>query len=58
MPKPDDSHTMATIEPDRYRLIAERLDHRFYDEAEPSARIATAVLAALRDLDQGPSLPH
>jgi hypothetical protein len=49
---------MVTIEPSRRRLILERLDASFYDEAVPSERIAAAVLVALHDLDKGPSLPH
>jgi Zn-finger domain-containing protein len=58
VPKPDDSSTMVTLEPSRRRLILDRLHSDFYDEALASERIAVAVLAALRDLDQGPSLPH
>jgi hypothetical protein len=57
VPKPDESQT-ATLEPSRHRLILERLQSNFYDEPVPSERIATAVLAALRDLDKGPSFPH
>lgn len=58
MPKPDDSQATVTLEPSRHRLILERLHGDFYGEAIPSERIATAVLAALRDLDKGPTLPH
>ena len=58
MPKPDDSQATATLEPSRRRLILERLHGNFYGEAVPSERIATAVLAALRDLDKGPAFPH
>jgi hypothetical protein len=46
------------LEPSRSQLIIERLQRGFYNETEPSERIATAVLAALRDLDKGPTLPH
>jgi hypothetical protein len=46
------------LESSRHRLITERLQCGFYSETEPSERIATAVLAALRDLDKGPTLPH
>ena len=58
MPKPDDSQSSVTLEPSRRRLILERLHGDFYGEAVPSERIATAVLAALRDLDNGPGFPH
>jgi hypothetical protein len=46
------------VEPSRHRLILERLQGGFYNQTEPSERIATAVLAALRELDKGPTLPH
>jgi hypothetical protein len=58
VPKPDDSQVTVTLEPSRRRLIAERLQGNFYEEAAPSERIAVAVLAALHDLDKGSSLPH
>ena len=58
MPKPDDSQTTVTLEPSRRRLILERLHGDFYDEAVPAERIATAVLAALRNLDKGPAFPY
>jgi hypothetical protein len=57
VPKPDDSQATATLEPSRRRLILERLHGDFYGEAVPSERIATTVLAALRDLDKGPAFP-
>ena len=57
MPKPDDSQSSVTLEPSRRRLILERLHGDFYGEAAPSQRLATAVLAALRDLDKGPAFP-
>ncbi|HEV8453598.1 MAG TPA: hypothetical protein VGQ24_01830 [Gemmatimonadales bacterium] len=57
MPKPDDSQATVTLEPSRRRLILERLHCDFYGEAVPSERIATVVLAALRDLDKGPAFP-
>jgi hypothetical protein len=47
-----------TLEPSRRRLILERLQADFYGEAVPAERIATAVLAALRDLDKGPTFPY
>lgn len=58
MPKPEDSQATVSLEPSRRRLILERLHGNFYSEAAPSERIATAVLAALRDLDKGPAFPH
>lgn len=58
MPKPEDSQATITLEPSRRRLIIERLHDGFYNETEPSERIAAAVLATLHDLDKGPTLPH
>jgi hypothetical protein len=58
VPKADDPQATVTLEPSRRRLILERLQSNFYDEAVPSERIATAVLAALRDLDKGSAFPH
>jgi hypothetical protein len=58
VPKPDDSQTTMPVDPSRHRLILERLQGGFYNHTEPSERIATAVLAALRELDKGPTLPH
>ena len=58
MPKPDDSQATVTLEPSRHRLILERLRGDFYGEAVASERIATAVLAVLRDLDKGLAFPH
>jgi hypothetical protein len=58
VPKPEDSQATVTLEPSRRRLIVERLHGGFYNETEPADRIAAAVLAALHDLDQGPTLPH
>jgi len=58
VPKPDDFQTTMPVEPSRHRLILERLHGGFYNQTEPSERIATAVLAALRELDKGPTLPH
>jgi hypothetical protein len=47
-----------TLEPSRQRLILDRLQGGFYNQPEPSERIATAVLTALRELDKGPTLSH
>jgi hypothetical protein len=46
-----------TVEPNRLRLIRERLQSDFYLTGEPSERIAGAVIAALKDLDKA-TLPH
>jgi hypothetical protein len=58
VPKPEDSHVTVVLEPSRHRLILERLHSDFYDQAEPSERIAGAVLAALHDIDRGPARPR
>jgi hypothetical protein len=58
VPKPHDPQATVSLEPSRRRLILERLQSDFYDEPVPSERIATAVLAVLRDLDKGPAFPH
>lgn len=58
VPRPDNRQATITLEPSRRRLIHERLQGNFYDEPVPSERIATAVLAALHDLDKGPALPN
>jgi hypothetical protein len=41
-----------TLEPDRLRVILQRLEDRFYDEAPASARIAAGVLADMKDFDE------
>lgn len=58
MPKVDDMRIITRIGPERLRLILERLHSEFYEEGPPSDRIAAAVLEALKDLEQGPSLTH
>jgi hypothetical protein len=51
--------TTATVEPGRLRLILDRLQNGFYQDGPASERIATAVLADLKDLDESPpALPH
>lgn len=53
------STAVATVEPDRLRLIVQRLQDQFYDTEPASVRIATAVLADIKDLDTSPpALPH
>jgi hypothetical protein len=56
--KPDNSHSTALLEPGQHRVILERLHGNFYEEPGPATRIASAVLAALLDLDKSPSLIH
>jgi hypothetical protein len=47
------------LEPGRMRVIRQRLDSRFYDEAPASDRIASGVLADLKRLDESSAaLPH
>jgi len=41
-----------TLEPGRLRVIRQRLENKFYDEAPASDRIAAGVLADLKDLDE------
>jgi hypothetical protein len=48
-----------TLEPGRQRVILQRLKDNFYAEAPASTRIATGVLADVKDLDESPvALPH
>jgi hypothetical protein len=60
VPNPQKHYTATpTVEPSRLRLILERLQSRFYDDGPASERIATAVLADVKDLDESPpALPH
>jgi hypothetical protein len=49
----------TTLEPDRLRVILQRLHDRFYDEPPASVRIAAGVLADVKDLDESSAaLPH
>jgi hypothetical protein len=49
----------ATVEPNRLRLILQRLQEKFYDGEPVSTRIAAAALADMKDLDESPpTLPH
>lgn len=47
-----------TVEPSRLRLILERLQGTFYEDGPASERIAAAVLADVKDLEESPPLPH
>jgi hypothetical protein len=57
---PNLEHRAAVaIDPSRARLILQRLQQTFYDQAPASERIAAAVLADLKHLDESsPALPH
>lgn len=59
MPYSEGHRSRTTLEPDRLRVILERLENRFYDEAPASDRIAAGVLADVKDLDESSAaLPH
>lgn len=59
MLKPEDPCTATTIEPSRLEAILYRLQQNFYDQGPASERIAAAVLADLKTLDESPpALPH
>jgi hypothetical protein len=48
-----------TLEPDRLRVILQRLEDKFYDEAPASDRIAAGVFADVKDFDESSAaLPH
>jgi hypothetical protein len=48
-----------TLEPGRLRVVLQRLEERFYDEASALDRIAAAVLADVKDFDESSAaLPH
>jgi hypothetical protein len=57
VPNPDELQRLA-MEPDRRRLIVERLQDGYYEAPEPSERIAIAVYAALYEPGQGSPLRH
>jgi hypothetical protein len=52
MPDSHERRTMIAVEPDRLRQISERLEDGFYSQAPAAGRIATAVLADVRNLEQ------
>ena len=59
MPNSEGCRSSATLDPDRLRVVLQRLEDRFYDEAPASDRIAAGVLADVRDLDESSTaLPH
>jgi hypothetical protein len=59
VPNPDENRMISQLEPDRLRLIQQRLQNDFYEVPPASERIAAAVLAQLKDLEESASaLPH
>jgi hypothetical protein len=59
VPNSEGNRGSTTLAPDRQRVILQRLETSFYDQAPASDRIAVGVLADLRDLDESPAvLPH
>jgi hypothetical protein len=59
LPHPQDPRTAVAIEPNRLDEILHRLQQNFYDEPLASTRIAAAVWADLKTLDESASaLPH
>lgn len=59
LPNAEEYRVAITVEPSRLRLIRQRLEQKFYDEAPASERIAAAVLADMKHLDESsPALPH
>jgi hypothetical protein len=59
MPEPHERRTMIAAEPDRLRQISQRLEDGFYGQAPAAERIAAAVLAEVRNLDQdAPVVPR
>jgi hypothetical protein len=55
VPNPQEYPTNKTVEPDRLRLILQRLQSDFYDGTPVAEQIAAAVLVDLKDLDESPS---
>lgn len=59
MPNSEGHRSTTTLEPGRLRVIRQRLENKFYDEAPASDRIAAAVLADVKHLDESSAtLPH
>ncbi|HJR17796.1 MAG TPA: hypothetical protein VJ808_13170 [Gemmatimonadales bacterium] len=57
LPKPEDPCTC--VEPERLEALQHRLHQGFYDQPEPSERIAAAVLVDLKTFDESsPVVPH
>jgi hypothetical protein len=59
MPDSHERYTMIAVEPGRLRQISERLEDGFYSQAPAAERVAAAVLAEVRNLDQdSPVVPR
>jgi hypothetical protein len=59
LPHPEDPRSPVIIEPSRLDEILHRLQQNFYDTPPASVRIAAAVWADLKTLDESaPALPH
>jgi hypothetical protein len=59
VPNSGGQRSSTTLEPDRLRVILERLKGQFYDEAPASDRIAAGVLADVKDFDESSvAFPH
>ena len=59
MPNSGGQRGSTTLEPDRLRVILQRLEDKFYDEAPASDRIAAGVFADVKDFDESSAaLPH
>jgi len=59
VPNSEGHRSTTTLEPGRLRVIRQRLENKFYNEAPASDRIAASVLADVNHLDESSSaLPH
>jgi len=59
VPNSEGHRSTTTLEPSRIRVIQQRLENNFYNEAPASERIAVGVLADLRHLDESSAaFPH
>ncbi len=59
MPNSGGQRGSTILEPDRLRVILQRLEDKFYDEAPASDRIAAGVFADVKDFDESSAaLPH
>jgi hypothetical protein len=59
LPSSEHPWTVSSIESSRLDLILHRLQQNFYEQAPAADRVAAAVLAELKTLDESsPALPH
>jgi hypothetical protein len=59
MPDSHEGDAMIAVEPTRLRQISQRMEDGFYSNSPAAERIAAAVLAEVRDLDQSsPRIPR